>query len=183
MVYEELKKGEQSTGRFKVHIKEEFPEVSHYADNEDVQELIVVAEEGFAFAHDMKNRLKELDQRANRSESLKNVYGVSGFNNTMSSMQTLLVGWGPELANGGKNVIPKSIQDAEEPIRVVDLFALLCHLLDVEAPQSIASDKKRVNVLLRYPSDTEVVKVIRNWMSFAFLPENAPLTSKQHMLR
>ena len=79
LVYEELRKGEQKTNSFKVYIKEEFPPDDHYASNENVQELIVVAKEGFAFANDMKDRMKELDKKANRSSlSLKNVYGLSG---------------------------------------------------------------------------------------------------------
>ena len=45
LVYEELRKGEK-TNSFKVYIKEEFPADDHYASNENVQELIVVADEG-----------------------------------------------------------------------------------------------------------------------------------------
>ena len=45
LVYEELLKGEK-TNSFKVYIKEEFPADDHYASNENVQELIVVADEG-----------------------------------------------------------------------------------------------------------------------------------------
>ena len=77
MVYEELKKGEESGG-YRVYIKEEFPLVSHYAANENVQELILVANEGYAFSYDMKNRIQQLDQMAHRNESLSNKYGISG---------------------------------------------------------------------------------------------------------
>ena len=59
MVYEELKKGEES-GRYKVHIKEEFPLASHYAANDNVQELIVVAEEGYGFTYDMSHRIRDV---------------------------------------------------------------------------------------------------------------------------
>ena len=78
MVYEELKKGEE-TGGYRVYIKEEFPELSHYAGNENVQELILVANEGYAFSYDMKNRTHRLDLMAHRNESLSNKYGISGY--------------------------------------------------------------------------------------------------------
>ena len=69
-----------------MYIKEEFPGDDHYASNENVQELIVVANEGFAFANDMRDRMKELDKKANRTSlSLKNVYGLSG------SMVTIVI--------------------------------------------------------------------------------------------
>ena len=72
MIYESLKKGEENFS-YKVYIKEEFPEEFHYAANDNVQELIVVAKEGFAFAHDMRERIRHLDEMTKRKESLHNV--------------------------------------------------------------------------------------------------------------
>ena len=164
-----------------MYIKEEFPGEDHYASNENVQELIVVADEGFAFATaDMKERLKELDKKANRTSlSLKNVYGLSGYNQTLGSMQTTLMAAGPQFANDGDAMATAASSSAAEDIRVVDIFTLLCNLLEVEPPQpQVASGQiNRVKSLLRYPSDTQVVKVIRNWMVLALMPENVPITS------
>ena len=169
---------------FKVYIKEEFPGDDHYASNENVQELIVVADEGFAFATaDMKERLKELDKKANRTSlSLKNVYGLSGYNQTLGSMQTTLMAAGPQFANDAGDAMATAAASASsaEDIRVVDIFTLLCNLLEVEPrpqPQVASGQINRVKSLLRYPSDTQVVKVIRNWMDFALMPENVPITS------
>ena len=183
-VYEELRKGEK-TNSFKVYIKEEFPPDDHYASNENVQELIVVANEGFAFT-DMKDRMKELDKKANRTSlSLKNVYGLSGYNRTLGSMQTLVMARGPQFAiaprqhqrsGGGGGGIESSSEDLR--VEVVDLFALLCNLLEVEPPIAASGQINRVKSFLRYPTDTDVVKVIRNWMDFALMPENVPITSE-----
>ena len=164
-----------------MYIKEEFPGDDHYASNENVQELIVVADEGFAFATaDMKERLKELDKKANRTSlSLKNVYGLSGYNQTLGSMQTTLMAAGPQFANDAGDAMVASASSAED-IRVVDIFTLLCNLLEVEPrpqPQVASGQINRVKSLLRYPSDTQVVKVIRNWMVLALMPENVPITS------
>jgi hypothetical protein len=166
-----------------VYIKEEFPGDDHYASNENVQELIVVADEGFAFATaDMKERLKELDKKANRTSlSLKNVYGLSGYNQTLGSMQTTLMAAGPQFANDGDAMATAAAAaSSAEDIRVVDIFTLLFNLLEVEPrpqPQVASGQINRVKSLLRYPSDTQVVKVIRNWMVLALMPENVPITS------
>ena len=50
MIYESLKKGEENFS-YKVYIKEEFPEEFHYAANDKVQELIVVANEVLVFSY------------------------------------------------------------------------------------------------------------------------------------
>ncbi len=107
-------------------------------------------------------------------------------------MHTLLIGRGPELASGGKLISDKNLQEVQKAdsestksqvpssLRVVDLFLLLCNLLEVESVPVNASqsgDMNRVKQLLRYPSDTQVVKVIRNWMTVALMPENVPITS------
>ena len=183
VVYNGLRKGGK-TNSFKVYIKEEFPPDDHYASNENVQELIVVADEGFAFTADMKDRMKELDKKANRTSlSLKNVYGLSGYNRTLSSMQTLVMARGPQFAIARQQP-SGSIESSEAEdlrVEVVDLFALLCNLLEVKAPTSASGQINRVKSFLRYhPSDTgnQVVKVIRNWMDFALMPENVPITSE-----
>jgi hypothetical protein len=179
MVYEEIKKGETAGKKYKVHIKEEFPEASHYAKNDDVQELIVVAAEGYAFAHDMKDRIKDLNAQGNRSEGLRNTYGISGYNNTLATMQTLVIAHGPDMADGGKVPMPANLAQMEDtPLRVVDLFVLLCKVLDLDVPSGVPGDLNRVTVLLRNPYDNKVVKAIRSWVSYAFLPENAPITSR-----
>ena len=92
-------------------------------------------------------------------------------------MQTTFMAAGPQFANGGE-----PLASSNQDIRVVDLFALLCNLLEVEQPPSstASSEINRVKSLLRYPSDTQVVKVIRNWMDFALMPENVPITSKAY---
>ena len=81
-VYEELRKGEKSH-EFKVFIKEEFPPNSHYALNENVQELIVVANEGYAFTYDTAKKLENLKLKRTNG-SLGGPYGMTGYNNTFT---------------------------------------------------------------------------------------------------
>ena len=83
-VYEELRKGEKSH-EFKVFIKEEFPPNSHYALNENVQELIVVANEGYAFTFDTSQKLDDLkSKRVNGNSS--EPFGMTGYNNTCNRL-------------------------------------------------------------------------------------------------
>eukprot|EP00093_Oithona_nana_P009313 09313.XXX_140639_139234_1 [CDS] Oithona nana genome sequencing. len=194
-VYEELRKGEKEN-EFEVFIKEEFPPNSHYAINENVQELIVVANEGYAFRFDGQSRLDDLKAKRGGNVTGSTVYGMSGYNNTLKSMQTFILAQGPDLAQGGTVVpsdphqqphpnSPSATQyqghglhhQPEEAVRVVDMFVLLCNLLEITCPKHVNGDAKRINAMLRYSSDTtQVVKVIRSWISVAFDPQNAPIS-------
>lgn len=106
---------------------------------------------------------------------------------------------GPDLAQGG-TVVPSDphqqphpnsatqhqghgLHQPEEAVRVVDMFVLLCNLLEITCPKHVNGDAKRINALLRYSSDTtQVVKVIRSWISVAFDPQNAPISSSLYFL-
>ena len=79
------------------------------------------------------------------------------------------------MANHGKS-IQNTFENEEDggPLRVIDIFCIICQLLDVQVAQGNA---KKASLLLRYPSDPEVVKVFRNWVSYALLPENMPIAS------
>ena len=96
-------------------------------------------------------------------------------------MQTFVIGQGPDLAEGGA-IVPSAHHSQEnvifKDVRVVDLFVLLCNLLDLNCPTHVSGNAERINSMLRYSADTPVVKVIRSWISIAFEPQNAPVTSK-----
>ena len=91
-------------------------------------------------------------------------------------MHTFVIGQGPDLA---QDISAHHLQENVKPkdVRVVDLFVLLCNLLDLNCPKHVSGNAERINYLLRYSADTPVVKVIRSWISIAFEPQNAPVTS------
>ena len=142
--------------------------------NENVQELIVVANEGYAFTFDTKEKLKDL--AAKRDGNSSEPFGLSGYNNTYKSMQTLVIGQGPDLAQGGIVLPVKNAQDQKQ-VRVVDLFVLLCNILDVKCPKS-SGNASRIDAMLRYSTVRNVRKTLSTWISIAFEPQNAPVTSK-----
>ena len=84
-VYEELRKGEKSN-EFKVFIKEEFPPNSHYALNENVQELIVVANEGHAFTFDTSEKLENLRSKRLDKGNSSEPFGMTGYNNSFNRL-------------------------------------------------------------------------------------------------
>ena len=102
------------------------------------------------------------------------------YNNTLESMMSFVIVHGPDMAN--KNRHPHDDDDSNdnsEVISVLDIYEIICQLLDVQkVPNSAAGgNAKRAASLLLRPSEPKVVKVIRNWISYALLPENVPITS------
>ena len=91
-------------------------------------------------------------------------------------MMSFVIVHGPDMAN--KNHPPHDdSNDNSGVISILDIYDIICQLLDVqEVPKSAGGNAKRASLLLR-PSEPKVVKVLRNWMSYALLPENVPITS------
>ena len=90
-------------------------------------------------------------------------------------MMSFVIVHGPDMAN--KNHPPHDdSNDNSKDISVLDIYDTICQLLNVEVPKSAGGNAKRASLLLR-PSEPKVVKVLRNWMSYALLPENIPVTS------
>ena len=91
-------------------------------------------------------------------------------------MTSFVIAHGPDMAN---HKIARN-QDEEESssLHVIDLFCIICKLLDKQIPEFAQGNTKRASLLLRYPSDPEVVKVIRSWFHTWMLPQNVPITSK-----
>ena len=66
--------------------------------------------------------------RANRTNLLSNTYGFSGYDNSLKSMESVLLVQGPQFTNSR---LPQTVaaEDEDAPIDAVHVFPLLCHLL------------------------------------------------------
>ena len=65
--------------------------------------------------------------------------------------------------------------------RVVDVFALLCHLLGIDLPNAVDSELSRLAHLLKVSSGTNentTLAKVEDYLSFLLSPENLPITSK-----
>ena len=65
--------------------------------------------------------------------------------------------------------------------RVVDVFALICHLLDLDLPNAVDSELSRLAHLLRVSIGTNentTLAKVEDYLSFLLTPENLPISSK-----
>ncbi|XP_061547062.1 bis(5'-adenosyl)-triphosphatase enpp4 isoform X2 [Phycodurus eques] len=91
------------------YLKEAIPDSLHYRNNERIQPIILIADEGWTII-----------QRGNKLPRL----GDHGYDNSLPSMHPFMAAWGPSFRGGYRL---KSLQS-------VDLYPLMCHLLAL-APQ------------------------------------------------
>ena len=85
------------------------------------------------FASDFWAEVKTLNQLTGRESSLDNKYGKAGYDNSLESMEAVLVLQGPGLA---VQPVPEQLKPL---VQAVDLFPLVCHLLGLEPPPSNGS--------------------------------------------
>ena len=107
-VYQDLKTGEATNGHFKVYKKEDIPEDLKYKNHSRIPPIVVIPEPGYL-----------LKKKQSYKITLK---GNHGFDNTNLDMKTTFLARGPNFRRGFK-------QDA---MKSVDLYPLLCHILDLK---------------------------------------------------
>ncbi|XP_051724402.1 bis(5'-adenosyl)-triphosphatase enpp4 [Ctenopharyngodon idella] len=93
----------------KVYLKEDVPDRLHYKNNERIQPIILVADEGWTIVKD--GRLPRL--------------GDHGYDNTLPSMHPFLAAHGPAFRKGYRM----------SSFNSVDLYPLMCHLIGI-APEA-----------------------------------------------
>lgn len=90
------------------YLKKDIPDKLHYRNNERVQQIILVADEGWTIVQGENNQLR---------------LGDHGYDNSLSSMHPFLAATGPTFRQDYRI---KSLQS-------VDIYPLMCHLLSVPA--------------------------------------------------
>ncbi|XP_020366912.1 ectonucleotide pyrophosphatase/phosphodiesterase family member 5 [Rhincodon typus] len=106
-----------------VYKKEDIPDRFHYKHNKRIQPIIAVADEGWTI-------------NQNKTTGKFNL-GNHGYDNTIKSMQPLLIAHGPAFK---KNF-------TKETMDIVDLYPLICHLLGID-PMSNNGTLNNVQELL-----------------------------------
>ena len=91
-IYTNLLKAPQE--KFEIYIQNSIPDRFHYKHNDRVGAITLVAKEGFAFS-DVWKEFKQLDAEHKRPASLDNIYGLSGYDNELDSMQSIIIMHGP----------------------------------------------------------------------------------------
>ncbi|CAL1538506.1 unnamed protein product [Lymnaea stagnalis] len=117
-IYSNLTKGAQESRKFQVYKKEEIPEYFHYTHNRRISPIVAVANDTYSFT--------SKDQPYPKEE-----LGNHGYDNRLQDMHPFFVAMGPSFK---KNF-------SIETFNNVDLYPLLCHLLNLKpAPNNGSLD-------------------------------------------
>ena len=165
---------------FSLYTKSKLPDEWFY-DKEKVAPMILVANEGYVFMPEFSARRKMLDKKGGREGKLENKYGCSGYDNRLQSMKTFLIARGPSFkkqnANDKDTTVETWVHENGKDINIVDIFSLLCHLLDIEEPTESKGKLARLTWILRYEPGNPFSK-IKQVYDIATNPRNLPFASK-----
>uniref|UniRef100_A0A2C9JT90 Uncharacterized protein n=1 Tax=Biomphalaria glabrata TaxID=6526 RepID=A0A2C9JT90_BIOGL len=123
----ELVEALSSAEHLHVMLKENIPERFHLKNNKRVMPVFAYADEGWLITTNATKR------RANK------YYGDHGFDNELVNMKPFFIASGPAFRTGGQVV---------DPIQSVDIYPLICYLLDIPASPNNGS-LERAKTLLR----------------------------------
>lgn len=140
--------------KFEFYVRSKIPKSLHYGNSDRVGIITLVAKEGFAF-EDVFHDFKVLETEHKRSSDLGNKYGLAGYDNSLETMQSLVILRGPG--------VQRSQPGQQEPtiIETVDMFPLLSHLLGVPEIQSSGSLNAVRSLLKNPPSQSiEAIKKV-----------------------
>jgi len=154
--------------KYDLYTKHLLPDRYHYKNNDRVSDIVLVAKEGFVFASDFWADVKKLNKEQKRPDSLNNMYGKAGYDNTLESMQSLIILHGPGVQT---NPGPEHLKPM---IDAVDVFPLLCHLLQIPPTPSNGSLHAVRNLLNNPPSQS--IEVIKKVISYYTKEDKLPKT-------
>ncbi|XP_059170059.1 ectonucleotide pyrophosphatase/phosphodiesterase family member 5-like isoform X2 [Physella acuta] len=136
-VYQGLKNGSESTKSFKVYKREEMPERFHYTNNVRISPLTAVAEDMYSFTSLLYPYPKaEL--------------GNHGYDNALQDMHPFFLAMGPSFK---KNF-------ALDTFNTVDIYPLMCHLLNVNPAPSNGSMEVVSKLLLGKEEKSSIVTLV-----------------------
>jgi len=164
--YAQLQKGDLD--KYDLYTKNLMPDRYHYKNNDRVDDIVLVAKEGFVFASDFWAEVKQLNKEQKRPSNLNNKYGKAGYDNALDSMQSLIILHGPGVQSqpGPEHLKPM--------IDAVDVFPLLCHLLQLPPVPSNGSLHAVRNLLSNPPSQS--IEVIKKMVNYYTTEDKLPKT-------
>jgi len=164
--YAQLQKGDLD--KYDLYTKNLMPDRYHYKNNDRVDDIVLVAKEGFVFASDFWAEVKQLNKEQKRQSNLNNKYGKAGYDNALDSMQSLIILHGPGVQSqpGPEHLKPM--------IDAVDVFPLLCHLLQLPPVPSNGSLHAVRNLLSNPPSQS--IEVIKKMVNYYTTEDKLPKT-------
>ncbi|GFO43554.1 ectonucleotide pyrophosphatase/phosphodiesterase family member 5 [Plakobranchus ocellatus] len=134
-VYEKLKEAE-ATNNYRVFKKADIPDDLHYKHNKRVTPIVAIANLSYSFISRM-------------SDDEFKPGGTHGYDNKEQAMHPFFMATGPAFKSGFQ----------VETFQSVDLYPLMCHLLDLE-PAPNNGSMKIVSRLLREEHETTMVTLV-----------------------
>lgn len=110
---------------FRVYRNRDLPERWHYRNERRTGPITIVAEPGFAFAHDMTKAVEWYRHTYNLNVTNTTTFGIHGYDNALREMNSLFMAWGPAIKKS--YVVP--------PFDTVDLYHLFCEILKIKPPE------------------------------------------------
>lgn len=134
--YNGLKKAGQKHPQLKVYRKEELPDELHFKQSNLIPEIIVIMDEGWiaSISSDPKNV----------SKNVTFTKGAHGWIPSAPSMHPFFIARGPAFKQGYKS----------GPIDMVDIYPLICHLLNIEPLPNNGSLDRIAHLLKVSPSSS-----------------------------
>lgn len=184
-----MRHGEEIKGEhYSTYARDDIPAEWHYKDSSMVQQIVVVAESGYAFGDfevlaDTYRREAVAEARARKAEAvdeLSAVYGCNGYEPSVRETHTVLFARGPEIKKHGMNAMPKNATRAA--VNTVDVFSLLCHVLDLGEDCGKGRDgdlRNLYSILENPPGDGFVVTAMHKVKKYFAAKEHIPVAGRR----
>lgn len=138
-LYEILLNVSEKLGTFKVYRNKDLPPRWHYHNDRRTGPITVVAKPTYAF-QDMWKAVKAYEKEYKIKVTNKTEFGIHGYDNNLSSMNSLFMASGPAVKSGHR----------VDPFDTVDLFHLFCEILKIKPPVISGNRDNILDVLKGY---------------------------------
>jgi len=128
---QELVEALKNVSHMTVMLKKDIPEEKHYRNHRRVQAVFALADDGYQISRNLTARLEAYDP----------FLGDHGFDDDNLKMRPFFMARGPAFKTG----------EMVEPIKNVDIYPLICHLLDI---QPSANNGSLVRAMTLLANDT-----------------------------
>ena len=132
-MYKKLKHAvDNTTSHFKVYLKKEIPEYFHIKNNKNTGDILILADPGWFMRTNKENNTEDDWER-----------GTHGYSNFVRNMNPGFLAFGPMFRAGFR----------KRCVKTVDIYSLICHILDINAEKNDGNFKRVKPLLKEYAED------------------------------
>jgi hypothetical protein len=171
-IYTSLQDGQGE--KYTIYSKSMLPDEWHYSKSSDVQSIVLMAHPGYVFG-DFQRLTKLYQAEHDRPDDLSAIYGCNGYNNSLDKMHTTLFARGPAFKAGSVYEISPN---ATLNVNTIDVFSLLCHVLDLgtECNRGRDGNLKNLYSVLSSPPGGGIKETIHKFATYVTSPEHMTVT-------